>query len=172
MLQFGTIGKTMKMETLAAVVRGHCNYYGVNINFDQIQKFWRYLQFTTYRMLDRRQQKRSMSFLKFLRIWNFYIPRAISHWDVWGGIRRLFEERMQKNRTYGSVRGNNIPSQVEILEQECRAVYSTNEYLEPIVPTMTPFFSLWHNFQVVFSAFCAWHSSKKINVVYLHRRYR
>ncbi len=72
------------METLAAVVRGHCNYYGVSGNFDQIQKFWRYLQFTTYRMLNRRHQKRSMSFPKFLRIWNFYIPRAHIAVDIWG----------------------------------------------------------------------------------------
>ena len=72
------------MEMLAAVVRGHCNYYGVSGNFDQIQKFWRYLQFTTYRMLNRRHQKRSMSFPKFLRIWNFYIPRAHIAVDIWG----------------------------------------------------------------------------------------
>ena len=72
------------MEMLAAVVRGHCNYYGVSGNFDQIQKFWRYLQFTTYRMLNRRHQKRSMSFPKFLRIWNFYIPRAHIVVDIWG----------------------------------------------------------------------------------------
>ena len=72
------------MEMLAAVVRGHCNYYGVSGNFDQIQKFWRYLQFITYRMLNRRHQKRSMSFPKFLRIWNFYIPRAHIAVDIWG----------------------------------------------------------------------------------------
>ena len=72
------------METLAAVVRGHCNYYGVSGNFKQIQKFWRYLQYTTYRMLNRRHQKRSMRFRKFLRIWDFYIPKPQLKVDIWG----------------------------------------------------------------------------------------
>lgn len=58
------------METLAAVVRGHCNYYGVNGNFIQIQKFWKYLKYETYRMLNRRDQKGKLRYLKFLRIWD------------------------------------------------------------------------------------------------------
>ena len=45
------------METLAAVVRGHCNYYGVSGNFVQIQKYRKYLKYETYRMLNRRDQK-------------------------------------------------------------------------------------------------------------------
>ena len=74
----------MTMETLAAIVRGHCNYYGVSGNFTQIQKFQSYLLYTTYRMLNRRHQKRSMSFQKFLRIWNQYIPEAQLKVDIWG----------------------------------------------------------------------------------------
>ena len=47
------------MKTLAAVIRGHCNYYGVNGNFHAIQNFWKYLKYATYRMLNRRDQKGS-----------------------------------------------------------------------------------------------------------------
>ena len=45
------------MKTLAAVIRGHCNYYGVNGNYHAIQNFWKYLKYATYRMLNRRDQK-------------------------------------------------------------------------------------------------------------------
>lgn len=33
---------------------------------------------------------------------------------------------MRENRTYGSVRGSDIPSRSQITRKECRAVYSTN----------------------------------------------
>ena len=72
------------METLAAVVRGHCNYYGVNGNFIQIQKFWKYLKYETYRMLNRRDQKGKLRYPKFLRIWNYYIKEPKLMVDIWG----------------------------------------------------------------------------------------
>ena len=76
------IAKTM--ETLAAVVRGHCNYYGVSGNFRQIQKFWKYLKYETYHMLNRRDQKGKLRYPKFLRIWNFYIAKPKLKVDIWG----------------------------------------------------------------------------------------
>ena len=72
------------MELLAAVIRGHCNYYGVNGNFHAIQSFWKYLKYSTYRMLNRRHQKRSMKYDKFLRIWNYYVKEphlAVAIWN-------------------------------------------------------------------------------------------
>ncbi len=72
------------METLAAVVRGHCNYYGVSGNFKQIQKFWKYLKYETYRMLNRRDQKGKLRYPKFLRIWNFYVEEPKLKVDIWG----------------------------------------------------------------------------------------
>ena len=72
------------MEMLAAVVRGHCNYYGVSGNFKQIQKFWKYLKYETYRMLNRRDQKGKLRYPKFLRIWNFYIEEPKLKVDIWG----------------------------------------------------------------------------------------
>ena len=71
------------MEMLAAIIRGHCNYYGVNGNFHAIQSFWKYLKYSTYRMLNRRHQKRSMKYDKFLRIWNYYVKEPHLTTDIW-----------------------------------------------------------------------------------------
>ena len=73
----------MTMKTLTAVIRGHCNYYGVSGNFAQIMKFWKYLKYETYRMLNHRHQKRSMKYPKFLRIWNYFISAPHLMVDIW-----------------------------------------------------------------------------------------
>lgn len=72
------------MKTIASVIQGHCNYYGVNGNFHAIQSFWKYLKYTTYRVLNRRHQKRSMRYDKFLRIWNYYVKEPHLTTDIWG----------------------------------------------------------------------------------------
>ena len=71
------------MEKLASAIRGHCNYYGVSGNFIQIQKFWKYVKYATYRMLNRRDQKGKLRYPKFLRIWNFYIEKPHLKVDIW-----------------------------------------------------------------------------------------
>ena len=71
------------MELLAAVIRGHCNYYGVNGNFHAIQCFWKYLKYSTYRMLNRRDQKGKLKYPKFLRIWNYYVKEPHLTTDIW-----------------------------------------------------------------------------------------
>ena len=75
------VAETMKL--LAAVIRGHCNYYGVNGNFHAIQSFWKYLKYSTYRMLNRRDQKGKLKYPKFLRIWNYYISEPHLTTDIW-----------------------------------------------------------------------------------------
>src|SRR5665647_564221 len=40
------VAETMKL--LEAVIRGHCNYYGINGNFHAIQSFWKYLKSVSY----------------------------------------------------------------------------------------------------------------------------
>ncbi len=72
------------MQTIASVIRGHCNYYGVNGNFHAIQSFWKYLKYSAYRILNRRHQKRSMKYNKFLRIWNYYVKEPHLTTDIWG----------------------------------------------------------------------------------------
>ena len=71
------------MKILAAVVRGHCNYYGVNGNFHAIQNFWKYLKYETYRMLNRRDQKGKFRYEKYLRVWNYYISEPHLTTDIW-----------------------------------------------------------------------------------------
>jgi hypothetical protein len=75
------VSETMKQ--IAAVIRGHCNYYGVSGNFHAIQSFWKYLKYSAYRMLNRRDQKGKLKYPKFLRIWNFYIPEPHLTTDIW-----------------------------------------------------------------------------------------
>ena len=72
------------MQILASIVRGHCNYYGVIGNFHAIQSFWKYLKYSTYRVLNRRHQKRSLKYDKFLRIWNYYVKEPHLTTDIWG----------------------------------------------------------------------------------------
>jgi group II intron reverse transcriptase/maturase len=71
------------MRTLAAALRGHCNYYGVNGNSKFLVKFWNYVKYTTYRMLNRRDQKGKLKYPKFVRIWNYYITRPHLTKDIW-----------------------------------------------------------------------------------------
>lgn len=75
------VAETMKL--LASIIRGHCNYYGINGNFHAIQNFWKYLKYSTYRMLNRRDQKGKLKYLKFLRIWDYYILEPHLTKDIW-----------------------------------------------------------------------------------------
>ena len=72
------------LQTLALVIKGHCNYYGVNGNFDSLLKFWKYLKYATYRMLNRRDQKGRFKYDKFLRVWNYYIKEPHLAVNIWG----------------------------------------------------------------------------------------
>ena len=76
-------GISETMEMLSAIVRGHCNYYGVSGNFKSIEKYWKYLKYTTYRMLNRRDQKGKLCYPKFQRIWSFYVPKPQLTKDIW-----------------------------------------------------------------------------------------
>lgn len=72
------------MQILASIVRGHCSYYGVSGNFHAVQSFWKYLKYSTYCVLNRRHQKRSFKYGKYLRIWNYYIKEPHLTTDIWG----------------------------------------------------------------------------------------
>lgn len=75
------IADTMKI--MASVVRGHCNYYGVNGNFSAINKFVRYLQYSLYRAFNRRDQKGKMTTEAFWRIWKYYVPQPKICVNIW-----------------------------------------------------------------------------------------
>lgn len=71
------------MELIKLSVAGHCNYYGVNGNFHAVQSFWKYVQYSCFRMLNRRHQKRSMTYCKFLRIWDYYVKEPHLTKEIW-----------------------------------------------------------------------------------------
>jgi group II intron reverse transcriptase/maturase len=75
------VSQTMELINLA--VTGHCNYYGVSGNFHMIQGYWKYVKYGCYRMLNRRHQKKSMKYDKFLRIWTYYVKEPHIKKDIW-----------------------------------------------------------------------------------------
>jgi len=77
------------MEKIASILRGHNNYYGVNGNLKAIADFWRYMEWSTFRMLNRRSQKRSLRWEKFYRIWNFYIGKPHITVQIWGATPKV-----------------------------------------------------------------------------------
>lgn len=71
------------MKVIAAALRGHCNYYGVNGNFHAIQNFWKYLKYAAYRMLNRRDQKGRFKYKKYLRVWDYYVAEPHLTTNIW-----------------------------------------------------------------------------------------
>ena len=78
----------LTMRRLAAALRGHNNYYGVNGNLEAIQKFYYYAETMLYKMLNRRSQRKSMSYNKFRRIWHYYIKPPKIMKNIWNGTPR------------------------------------------------------------------------------------
>ena len=79
--------ETMKLVNQA--LAGHFNYYGVSGNFHMVQSFWKYAKYSCYRMLNRRHQKRSIKYDKFLRIWNYYVKEPHLKVDIWNWKPKL-----------------------------------------------------------------------------------
>jgi group II intron reverse transcriptase/maturase len=71
------------MEQINRALSGHNNYYGTRGNFRKIQQFWKYVKYESYRMLNRRHQKKSLKYDKFLRIWNYYVKEPHLTTDIW-----------------------------------------------------------------------------------------
>jgi group II intron reverse transcriptase/maturase len=75
------ISDTMKIVRVSLL--GHYNYYGVSGNFIMIKKFYDYVRYASYRMLNRRDQKGKMKHEAFERIWNYYIEKPHLTKDIW-----------------------------------------------------------------------------------------
>ena len=71
------------MQTIERALQGHFNYYGVNGNLAQIYKFWKYVKYTYYKVLNKRHQKRSMRYKTYLRIWDYYVTEPHLTKDIW-----------------------------------------------------------------------------------------
>ena len=71
-------------ELLKKKIIGHYNYYGINGNYKEITKFYKYIKYTWYNTLRKRGQKNKIKYLDFLRIWNSYkIPEPNICVDLW-----------------------------------------------------------------------------------------
>lgn len=63
------------METIKKKLIGHYNYYGINNNSKSICDYYMYVKWNTFRILNRRHQKKSLSYEIFNRIWTgFSMP--------------------------------------------------------------------------------------------------
>jgi group II intron reverse transcriptase/maturase len=62
---------------------GHYNYYGINGNFESLIKFYKYIRYTLYKWLNRRDQKGKMKYDHFLRVWEYYIEEPRVKVDIW-----------------------------------------------------------------------------------------
>ena len=74
------------MLTVAAILRGHYNYYGVSGNFASLNNFYRHIEYLVFKMLNRRSQRKSVTYEKFRKIWQYYAPVPcikvdICHWS-------------------------------------------------------------------------------------------
>ena len=81
------IGTTMKRIQLS--LQGHFNYYGISGNLAQITKFWKYVKYGYFKVLNKRSQKRSMKYLDYLRIWKFYVKEPHLTKDIWNWQPKL-----------------------------------------------------------------------------------
>lgn len=77
------------MQQIERALQGHFNYYGVSGNLKQIYKFWKYVKYSCYKVLNKRHQKRSLKYRDYLRIWNFYISRPHLTKDIWNWTPKL-----------------------------------------------------------------------------------
>ena len=74
----------MVLETLKKKLIGHYTYYGISGNFKDIQKFYKYIKYEYYRVLNRRHQKKSMRYNIYLRIWKgFKMPEPKIYVNIW-----------------------------------------------------------------------------------------
>ena len=71
------------MKRIQQALQGHVNYFGVNGNLAQMYKFWKYVKYSYFRVLNKRHQKRSMSYNSYLRIWNYYVTEPHLTKDIW-----------------------------------------------------------------------------------------
>ena len=75
------VPETMKL--INSILRGHCNYYGVSGNSEQLRKFHYFMFFATWKTLCRRSQKGHVPIENYRKMWNYFIspPRIVV--NIW-----------------------------------------------------------------------------------------
>ena len=98
----------------AARLRGHYNYYAVSFNSHAVYKFYYSCVRAMFKWLNRRSQKHSFTWKKFVRKLTFNpLPKAPLGWELidvtskFGPeLKRKSKSRMRKSRTSGSQRSS------------------------------------------------------------------
>ncbi len=71
------------MKTIVAKIQGHCNYYGITDNYRSIENFINECKNLIFKWLNRRSQRRSFSWGKFVLFLRKYpLPRAKVHVNI------------------------------------------------------------------------------------------
>jgi len=76
------VSETLKL--IAASLRGHCNYYGVNGNTRKIGEYYQYVKRRFFQILNRRgDQKRTFLWERYVRIWDEYVQKPQVKVEIW-----------------------------------------------------------------------------------------
>ena len=76
------VSETMKL--IAASLRGHYNYYGVNGNTRKIGEYYQYVKRSFFHILNRRgDQKRTFRWERFVRVWDEYVQKPRVCVSIW-----------------------------------------------------------------------------------------
>ena len=75
------------LQKLNVKLTGSLRYYGISGTFLDIRRLHRFACFLAYKWLNRRSQRRSFSFEKFIVVWNRLVKRPAIYVDIWSQNR-------------------------------------------------------------------------------------
>ena len=71
------------LETINLKYRGHCQYYGVNGNFNALVKFKKYIMYILWKALRRRSQKDKFPFILLAKLWDEFVAKPRIYVQIW-----------------------------------------------------------------------------------------
>lgn len=72
------------LEKVKLKMLGHYAYYGVSGNYDDLNKFYKYVKYKFYNVLTRRGQKHEIPYKRYLEYWNLgAIPKPMILVNIW-----------------------------------------------------------------------------------------
>jgi len=83
------------LKSLQLILAGHFNYYGVSGNIRKLNEFWMYVKHATFRMLNRRSQRRSIKYGRFDALWEGHVKKPKLTKDIWSPRQRAQPEWKQ-----------------------------------------------------------------------------